>query len=114
MNGDDVPGDKWYCIDKCKNESGKRKNQTGKSKTVNRLLGNKQNYAVRLIWRVFNQKMRRDYICENDGYIIIMHLKFDMLEFLEKHHPTYFLRGQRLLSAVSGVSLRLQKTLIWT
>ena len=98
-------------IDECKNESAKRKTKRGRHRTVNRLQDNKQDSAVRLNRRALNQKVRRDAICGNDGNIIIMHWKFDMLEFFEKQHPTYV---QRLLSAVSGVSPRSQKTLIWT
>lgn len=37
-----------------------------------------------------------------------------MLDFYDKHHPKYFLVGQRLLGAVNGAtSARLQHTLKW-
>ena len=114
MNEDDVPDDIWYCCNECKKEAAKRKTKRGRRRTVNRLLDSKHNYLFLLMWRALNQEIRRNAIRENDGNRIIMHWKFDMLEFIEKHHPKYFLLGQRLLSAVyGGVSPRLQKTLIW-
>ena len=48
-----------------------------------------------VIWRGLNQRYRHDAIRENDGNRMLMHWKFDMLHFVEMHHPKYFLVGQR-------------------
>jgi hypothetical protein len=111
MTPDDVPDGKWYCSDSCKKQKGTRK----KRKTVvENLLDGKRNYALLVMWRGLNQRVRQDAIRENDGNRIILHWKFDMLQYIQKHHPKYFLIGHRLLSALHGaLSKRLQHVLRW-
>ena len=97
MTPDDVPDGKWYCSDSCKKQKGTRK----KRKTVvENLLDGKRNYALLVMWRGLNQRVRQDAIRENDGNRIILHWKFDMLQYIQKHHPKYFLIGHRLLSGL--------------
>lgn len=112
MEEDDVPDGKWFCSDTCKMSKGLKRPQ--KTKTVEAFIDAKKDYTLRVMWRGLNQKVRRDAIRENDGNRMILHWKLDMLQFFEKHHPKYFLIGQRLLSAINGaVSPRLCHTLIW-
>ncbi|KAK3109124.1 hypothetical protein FSP39_023510 [Pinctada imbricata] len=88
----------------------------GKRKVVaDALTDHKRDYALMVMWRGLNQRIRKDAIRENDGERMIRHWKFDMLQFFEKNHPKYFLQGQRLLSACNGaVSPRLKHTIIWS
>lgn len=115
MESDDVPDGKWYCSDDCKSSSITKKRKQKKKMTVaESMIDSKYNYTIRLIWRGLNQMVRRDAIRENDGKRMLLHWRFDMLQFYEKHHPKYLLIGQRLLAAVNGaVSERLKHTLIW-
>ncbi|KAK3106317.1 hypothetical protein FSP39_017544 [Pinctada imbricata] len=87
----------------------------GKRKVVaDALADHKRDYALMIMWRGLNQRIRKDTIRENDGERMIRHWKFDMLQFFEKNHPKYFLQGQQLLSACNGaVSPRLKHTIIW-
>ncbi|XP_014678940.1 PREDICTED: uncharacterized protein LOC106818780 [Priapulus caudatus] len=108
MKEDDVPDGKWYCCISCHTSAESPTLDYQGPVDVKRL------YTSRLMWRGLNQKVRRDAIRENDGHRIILHWKFDMLEFFNNHHPKYFLFGHKLLSAVHGaVSERLQHTLTW-
>ena len=114
MAEEDVPDDKWYCSEECRFAKSKRGKSGKRRTTSSSLTDHKRDYALMVMYRGLNQKVRRDAIRENDGELMIRHWKFDMLQFFDKHHPKYFLQGQRLLSAVNGaVSPRLRHTLIW-
>lgn len=66
------------------------------------------------MWHGLSQKVRRDALRENDGKRIIMHWRFDLLNFYEHNHPKNFHVCHQLLSAISGaVSPRLQHSLTW-
>jgi len=116
MEDEDIPEGDWFCSDNCKKQKRQKKTTSRKKKPVAESIftDHKKNYTLRVIWRGLNQRIRKDAIRENDGNRIIMHWKFDMLHFYDKHHPKYFLIGQRLLGAINGtVSKRLQHTLKW-
>ena len=110
MENEDIPEGDWFCSDNCKKkQKWEKKTTSRKKKPVAECIftDHKRNYTLRVI-------VRKDAIRENDGNRIIMHWKFDMLHFYDKHHPKYFLIWQRLLRAINGaVSKRLQHTLKW-
>lgn len=106
LEEDDVPDKNWWCSLECKNyEHGKKKRAT----VADNLTDHKKCYALRVMWHGLNQKVRRDALRENDGKRIIMHWRFDLLNFYEHNHPKYLHVCHQLLSAISGaVSPRLQ------
>lgn len=111
MTPDDVPDGKWYCSDDCRNPKPKKR---GRKAVVDKLFDGKRNYAIAVMWRGLNQRVRHDAIRENDGPRMIMHWKFDMLQYIQMNHPKYFLIGHRLLSATHGaMSTRLKQVLLW-
>lgn len=109
LEEDDVPDGNWWCSLECKNyQHGKKKRAT----VADNLTDHKKCYALRVMWHGLNQKVRRDALRENDGKRIIMHWRFDLLNFYEHNHPKYFHVCHQLLSAISGaVSPRLQHSL---
>jgi hypothetical protein len=112
MEEEDIPEGHWYCCDDCEHQKSSRR--TRKKTTATNLTDYKMDYALLLIWKGLSQMSRRDAIRENNGKMIIIHWKYDLLQFFCKHHPKYFLLCSRLLLAVNGaVSPRLQTTLIW-
>ncbi|KAL3867568.1 hypothetical protein ACJMK2_040455 [Sinanodonta woodiana] len=116
MDVENVPDGNWFCSNDCETAVFNKKSmKERKKKTVAESLNdNKRNYTILVMWKGLNQQVRRDAIRENDGERMLLHWRFDMLQFFEKHHTKYFIVGHRLLSAVSGaVSPRLQMSLIW-
>ena len=84
MEEDDIPEGKWYCCDECRQEKASKRNKRRK-KVIDNFIDSKRNYTLRLLWRGMNQLVRRDAIRENDGERMLLHWKFDMLQFYEKH-----------------------------
>ncbi|XP_056001447.1 uncharacterized protein LOC130048570 [Ostrea edulis] len=112
MEEEDIPEGVWYCSTDCEKEKSARR--TKKKTMATTLTDFKMDYVLLLIWRGLSQMSRKDAIRENNGKMMIIHWKFDLLQFFSRHHPKYFLLCTRLLLAVNGaVSPRLQKTLIW-
>lgn len=111
LTEEDVPEEDWWCSPECRNyKPGKGKKNT----VADNLTDHKKMYALKVMWYGMNQKVRRDALRENDGPRIIMHWKFDLLNFYEYNHPKYFHVCHQLLSAVNGAaSPRLRHSLIW-
>lgn len=105
------PDGDWWCSPECRNyQPGKKKKTT----VADNLTDHKKSYALKVMWHGLNQRVRRDALRENDGNRIIMHWKFDLLNFFEHNHPKYFHVCHQLLSAINGaVSPRLQHSLKW-
>jgi predicted nucleic acid-binding Zn ribbon protein len=83
MEDEEIPEGDWFCSDNCKKQKRLKKEASCRIYIYRSHL--------RVIWRGLNQRVRKDAIRENDGNRIIMHWKFDMLHFYDKHHPKYFL-----------------------
>lgn len=61
-----------------------------------------------------NNMVRYDVVKENDGFRMIIYLKFDMFEFYEKNYLKYFIFGYRLFVNLIGVVLeQLKYYFIW-
>lgn len=114
LTEDEVPDDAWFCSANCKKvKIGKVTKEKRKSVSI-RLTDSKREYSRSLIWRGLNHMVRKDAIKEGDGERIILHWKFDLLEFYDKSHPKYFIFCHRLLSNINGAaSDRLKHTLMW-
>ena len=68
-----------------------------------------------MLWRWLNDRIRKDAIIMNDGERKLLHWEFDILEFFNRNHPTYFIYARRLLMAVNGAdSERLKHQLTYS
>ena len=97
---DDLPDGEWFCCGEC-NEVWKKKRE----KKQNREKLSKDwvfEYTKALLWRGLGEMARHDTLRENDGPRIIMHWRFDIIEFLTHNHTKYFVFAFRLLTSVSG------------
>ncbi|XP_041357458.1 uncharacterized protein LOC121374422 [Gigantopelta aegis] len=114
MDEQDIPDGKWYCSNVCADEAQEKRHYEHKKTATSNLQDNTKHYTILVMWYGLNQKVRRDAIRENDGPRMLLHWKFDLLQFQERHHPKYFIVCHRLLTAVKcGVYPRLQATLTW-
>ncbi|WAR31109.1 YNG1-like protein [Mya arenaria] len=76
----------WYCSNECKG-SDKMK----KSTTENDL---KYRYTQGLVWAGINDLIRRDAVRHNDGHMMVLYWKADLVNFFTKNHPkTVNIRG---------------------
>ncbi|XP_041364463.1 uncharacterized protein LOC121379870 [Gigantopelta aegis] len=113
MDEADVPEGDWFCSEECKTYSNTNKTKKTR-KTMNKFIDIQNLYVKRLLWRGLNDIARHDAVIENDGPRMIMHWKFDMVDFYNKHHPKYFIFGHRLLANIAGAtSERMRHALLW-
>ena len=55
-------------------------------------------YSKALLWSGLNDLIRKDAVRRNNGPLIIMYWKYNMVNFKLHHHPKYFEAGHRLLA----------------
>ncbi|WAR21144.1 hypothetical protein MAR_015118, partial [Mya arenaria] len=69
----------WYCSKECKG-SDKMKNST----TDNDL---KYRYTQGFVWAGVNDLIRRDAVRHNDGHMMVLYWKADLVKFFSNNHP---------------------------
>ena len=105
------PDSKWFCCKQCEKVAQKK---VGKGKRAADFNDHKLEYLKCLLWSGLGEMARYDAIKENDGQRMIMHWKYDMINFYEHNHPKYIIYGVRLLCNVSGAaSARLRHQLMY-
>ncbi|WAR25131.1 hypothetical protein MAR_010835 [Mya arenaria] len=96
----------WFCSKFC--------SKTGKSERSFQAVDRKFEYSKYLMWSGLNDLIRRDAVRNNDGPMMIVYWKQDLLQFLQRNHPKYFILAHRLIAGVNGfLPPRLQQDLIW-
>jgi hypothetical protein len=106
---EDIPDGDWWCSEKCK----AARKQKG-TKPSDCSIDHKLEYSKAILWLGLADAVRTDAVRKGDGERMMMHWRYDMMNFYEKHHPKYFIFGHRLLTCTGGgASARLGHQLTW-
>ena len=110
MTAEDVPERDYYCSVDCAKSSKKRKGVLSSHTTTDHVY----EYSKTLLHRGLGERVRSDAIRQNDGERMLMHWKYDMLEFESMNHPKHFIEGYSLLTDVNGgASKRIAHQIKW-
>ena len=98
-----LPDELWFCSQSCKKYSeGKSFKKFGKISEPDR----KFEYTKALVWRGLNDMIRHEAVGRNDGRMMTLYWKMDMMSFCQRNHHKYFKLAHSL---IAGNTLTLPK-----
>ncbi|XP_053403746.1 uncharacterized protein LOC123554765 isoform X2 [Mercenaria mercenaria] len=103
LDEDDLP-ETWYCCHECELCADKAAED----------IDGKFEYVKTVIWRGLSDMIRRDAVRKNNGPMMALYWKVDMLEFARYNHTQDLILAHRLIASLSGfLPERLRQDLLW-